>query len=174
MANNKSEFVTVACRLPSGHVLRFFRMISATEATPQGTREYQRAEEIADKRITLNGWNSGKAFTRNPRTGLITPGQISKGGGVGLTPGIKREDFEEWLRANADSPLVQNRVIFAHDDTAGMAAEYEQNGDRSGLEPWIPADVARDGTILQRDPRDKGMSLYGQIVQTDGDRMGPG
>jgi len=52
---------------------------------------------------------------------------------------VPREFWERWLAANARSPLVQNRIVFAHKDEASvrrMAAEFAEQ--KTGLEPLDP------------------------------------
>lgn len=76
----------------------------------------------AGKRVTVNGANTSNVI-----------------GGHGLTEGIDKEFFDEWLKANADHPAVKNKLIFAHDKARNAAAQArEQASNKTGVEPIDP------------------------------------
>jgi hypothetical protein len=96
--------VTVACKLPHGLHL-----------------------DIGDKRVTLNGGNSG--------TALIVDGE---GHGHGLTE-VDKEFFDAWRALNADHPALKAELIFAHDKRDSAVAQARSNRkNRTGFEGLDP------------------------------------
>lgn len=130
MADRDSTgLVTVACKMPRGIVLHIDEMIDGTEPVlGGGTRKIKQARQKGPT-YTLNG--PAHAIDKAP-TCLIV-------GGYALTPGIPREFWEEWMRQNKDSPMVQNRVIFAYESRDHVEGQAREQAEvRSGLEPIVP------------------------------------
>jgi hypothetical protein len=124
---------TVACALPMGAILDVYRIEEYSEPSPTGAAQRaKRAVPIEEKRIVLRGW-------AQPGTPAGTVSPTGTASGFGLTFGVDRETFDTWLRDNAQSPLVKNRIIFAagtEDRARDEARELE--AVRSGLEPIEP------------------------------------
>lgn len=63
-------------------------------------------------------------------------------GGHGITPGIPKDFWEEWLRRNKGSAAVRNGLIFADESagkTAGEAnAKKDQKTGFEGIDPQVP------------------------------------
>lgn len=60
-------------------------------------------------------------------------------GGHGITVGVPKEFWEEWVRRNKAQPMVQNGLIFAHDSASNVAGEASEKRDnRSGFEGINP------------------------------------
>lgn len=73
-------------------------------------------------------------------------------GGYGLTDGVPRAFFDEWLRRNAKHPAVLNQSIFMHTDLASAQdAAKERREVRSGLEAIDPIANAKKHS-LEVDP----------------------
>jgi hypothetical protein len=131
-----TDFVTVACRMPNGLVLRAFTMRPIQEPMPGGGyRDTMMAEEIPGSRITVNG-------VATPH-GVAPSWEMSSG--YALTHNVPKDVWNAWLRDAADSDAVVNRLIFAYEkpaDTAAAARENEQR--RSGLEPIDPSNPPKE------------------------------
>lgn len=118
--------VTVACKLPNGLILRTFDMVKTTEPAPGGTRDF----EIARPR-------EGQVFINGSRTPPGVQVDHAHVGGYALTTGVDAAFFELWMKQNAESDIVRNKLIFAHaTDTAAVAKENKSR--KSGLEPLDP------------------------------------
>jgi hypothetical protein len=62
-------------------------------------------------------------------------------GGYGLTEGVDRDRFTEWLKRNANHPAVVNRAIFMHTDAASARDVAKEGREiRTGLEAINPLD----------------------------------
>lgn len=136
MADNSAKAtaartVTVACNMPHGIVLRAFRPVVVSQAVlGGGTRDVTEHYETGQRfRI------SGNAIPAAREPGKVYP-EIANG--YALTPGVPAELWEEWLKANKETPLVVNRCVFAVErDPVGEAKR--QGEQKSGLEPIDPA-----------------------------------
>lgn len=127
------KFVTVACKLPNGFILHVDEMETYHEQVlGGGVRESKRANRSTKvPAVTLNGC----AF----KHGQIEPPAFIISGGYALTDGVPADLWNEWLKQNADSDLVRNKIIMAHakgDSAAAMAKEHKTV--LSGLEPITP------------------------------------
>jgi hypothetical protein len=129
-ASNKPESagekVTVYCSLPNGMRLRGFRMVKQREQVlGGGTREFEIAEPFGGEVLAL-----GSRF----RKGADATHRVVAG--YGVTPGVDKEFWEAWLKANEDRPYVRNGLIFAAKSRDYGDAEAEDRQDtRSGFEP---------------------------------------
>lgn len=118
--------VSVACKMPNGLQLRNFEMTSRQEPVMGGgTREVKFAAHTGES-VTVYG--PATPFGQAPRCLIV--------GGYAITPGIDADFFAKWLKDNAESDIVKNRVVFAHEkndvttDKAKAQAEV-----KSGMEP---------------------------------------
>lgn len=123
--------ITVACKLPSGLLLRLCRMEDSSEQSPMGIKTIKVARWYGDQ-VRING----VAARTNPAP---NDSAFAQTGGYALTPGVDREFFEEWLRQNADAEVVRNEIIFAHGSDADVRRHTRDNEKvRSGMEPIDP------------------------------------
>lgn len=125
-ASRSGETVTVACKLPSGLVLRGFRKTIDQELVlGGGLRDVTKYVEDGRREVIYgNARPKGGSF----RTRVVC--------GYALTQGISKTLWDEWLEANAEMPAVKNRLVFAFpnvDMAADAAREHRKT--RSGLEP---------------------------------------
>lgn len=125
----ESGTVTVACKMPNGVQLRVFRMVEQAELVMGGgTRMTQRAEPIGNP-VILKG--NAIPFGVTPEHKII--------GGYALTEDVDAQFFRKWLEQNADSALVQNKLVFAWEKVSTVEGQArEQALLRSGLEPEDP------------------------------------
>lgn len=122
--------VTVACKIPSGLVLRLFRSETYREQGRAGEMvEHQRSVEIEGTRVTLKGANS--VLGLDPKL----PSEYA----YGLTHGVPEDIWDQWLVANADSDVVRQRLVYAHAKPQYVADKAtEQAAIRTGFEPINP------------------------------------
>jgi len=122
--------VTVMLKHPHGIIMRLFRMEDVTEPVMGGgVKASKRAVQMGEQ-VKLNG------FAR--RLGAEAPDFLVVGG-YASTPNVDEEFFSEWLRQNADHPLVVNNLIFAQgSENSARDKAKEQKGLKSGLEPLVP------------------------------------
>lgn len=123
----------VACKLPSGLVLQLCKPSKYFEETRAGGRIERTRYDKMGPSIIVRG-------PAQPN------GQVPKGykrpeveGGYALTYNVDADFFEEWMRQNADTAIVQNKIIFAagtRDATLGEAQDMHET--RSGLEALEP------------------------------------
>lgn len=122
--------VTVACNLPHGITLRAFRPVKIQQPVMGGGLREVTEYQDTGSRFQVRG----NAVPAMPEKAFRFP-EIANG--YALTAGVPAELWEEWLKANKDSPMVANGCIFAVErDAAGQA---KREGERtSGLEPINP------------------------------------
>jgi hypothetical protein len=135
-----SANVTVACRIPNGIILRIYEMVTAIEPSPMGGREIKQARQIG-KDYRLKG-----ATTPTPNSMQFN--QLMHG--YGITQGIPKDVWDKWLEQNKDSAMVQNKLVFAYEDsnqTFARAAKQRKEGVRSGLEPLDPFNLPKGITM---------------------------
>jgi hypothetical protein len=133
-----TDTVTVACSLPTGHILQIYDIEESEQVLPNG-RTFK--ENIATVNLEHGQWHlNGAALDYGALAGGNVPDyRVIKGSapgtGYGLTMGVPRDFWEAWLKQNATSPLVKNRLIFAastEDAAVGEARDYKDL--RSGLQ----------------------------------------
>lgn len=138
--------VTVGCKMPNGLILQLWKFHEETEIGPGGqSRKAQVARPDGDP-VRLNGF-AAPVGGPQPKHLIL--------GGYGLTPGIDADFMERWMKENALSTLVKNKIVYvaATRDAAESKAE-EMASIRSGLEPLDPThSTAKDGRIVPNDPR---------------------
>jgi hypothetical protein len=148
-----SATVTVACKIPNGIIMRIYDMVEAIEPSPMGGRTIKQARQVGGD-IRIKG-----ATTPTPNT--MQYNQLMHG--YGITQNVPKDVWEKWFKDNADSAIVQNKLIFAFDDpnqTFARASKQRREGVRSGLEPLDPFNLP------------KGISMRNMNVDT-ADEMAP-
>jgi hypothetical protein len=132
-AAKATKTVTVACKMPSGLLLRIFKMVDqSVQVMGGGSRIEKQAEQIG-KAVKINGYAS--PFGKAPKHTVLEQTY----GGYGLTPGVDAEFFAKWMHDNAESDLVKNRIVFAASDSDRVEAEaddYKKEWD--GMHPITP------------------------------------
>jgi hypothetical protein len=96
--------VTVACKMETGLRLAVYKMVEEREPTPMGPRDVTVAR--FEKEAYVNG--VGKRFEAAPRCEVVA--------GFALTHGIEGALWDRWVADNINSPMVENHLIFAHED----------------------------------------------------------
>ncbi len=138
--------VTVACKFATGIVLQLCRKVDYVEETQAGGRINRvRYDKVGDA-ITVRG-------------PAAPNGQIPKGyrrpeveGGFALTHGVDADFFEEWMRQNADLPLVKGGFIFAHASRDHAIGQAQDKADLlTGYEPLVPDQDPRAPKPLRGD-----------------------
>lgn len=134
------KFVIVACKMPNGVVLNFNRYERMNETTAD-------IRKIVDRRtITLKGWAH--------KVGEPPPVLIE--GGYALTSGVPADLWDEWAKTHADSPLLEDRLIFAAPTSdRALKQAREQASVPKQFSPARPTDVP--GVVVATD--DKGKPL---------------
>jgi hypothetical protein len=91
---------------------------------------------IGGKTVLLNGANSATII-----------------GGYGLTEGVDKAGFEEWLVTYADAPFVRNELIFSQANIKEAAKQAESNAtEKTGLEGL---DANKPAPGIEPDPDQK-------------------
>ncbi len=87
--------------------------------------------DLNGKRVTLAGLNS---------TEII--------GGHGITHGVDKDFFDNWMVLNASHPAVKNEFIFAHEQAASVAAKA--NDHKKELTGFEGIDPNKPGKNIER------------------------
>lgn len=129
--SSSADFVTVACKLPTGFVLHLDAMEEYTEQVlGGGTRVSHRARRIGGT-YTINGC----AY----KHGMTEPQPFVLAGGYALTNNIPADFWNEWLSQNRDSDLVRNKIVMAHEKhESAFSMAKDHAAVWSGLEPITP------------------------------------
>lgn len=122
--------VVVASKLPHGLILRVFKMEAKSEPVMGGgSRDTKVALELP-QRATVNGVSHPQ--NRDSKAPISF--------GYALTPNVDKDLWDLWLSQNADSDMVKNGLIFAHDKSGSTESEArEKEKIRSNLERLDPA-----------------------------------
>jgi hypothetical protein len=148
-----SATVTIACKIPNGIVMRIYEMVDTIEPSPMGGRQIKQARQVG-KDYRIKG-----ATTPTPSS--MQYNQLMHG--YGITQNVPKDVWDKWVKDNADAPMVQNKLIFAYEDsnqTFNRASKQRKEGIRSGLEPLDPFNLP------------KGISMRNLSVET-ADEMPP-
>jgi hypothetical protein len=123
------DTVTVGCKLPNGLVLRLYRSEEVTvPVSGGGIAKEKRARQVGGD-VQLNGFAS--VFGEAPKALVI--------GGYAMTPNVDSAFFEEWLKQNKGSDLIENKLVFAHKTEASAKDQAKDQAKvHSGLEPLSP------------------------------------
>ncbi len=136
-APESPKTVNVACKLPNGLILHLDKLEEVTETVPGGSRTVKRAVPLPE-RVTING----TAIKRGEMPAFVIKG------GYAITQNVDGEFWDEWLKQNAESDLVKNKLIFAHGSAQHVAGQANELKDlKSGLQPLKPGERGTDGRI---------------------------
>lgn len=142
-ATRTSNLVTVACKVPNGLILRNHEMFDEAEPLFGGGYKTVRRSRPIGNPITIVG--PSRAPGSDPDAKRVV-------GGYGLTFNVPRDDFERWMKDNADLDIVKLKLIFAHENVERVQDQArDQKMLRSGLEPLNVNGKKADGTYI--DPR---------------------
>lgn len=133
VAAKANRTVTVACKFPPGLILQLQK--PTTIQVPLmggGFREVQEFHRVGDP-VYIRG--PAEAQGTVPK-GYIRP-QIESG--YAMTHGVDAAFFEEWLKQNAGTDLVRNKVVLAAPAGSEISAQARDNEARvTGFEPVNP------------------------------------
>lgn len=133
-APESAKTVTVACKLPSGLVLRLAQPVKVNEPVMGGgSREVTQYRPVGAAVTVL-----GTAHPQNaaPLCMIVA--------GYALTPDVDAKFWNEWLRQNVDHMVVKNNLIFAYEKDSDAKAAAKDNAERrSGLERLDPNKLPR-------------------------------
>jgi hypothetical protein len=151
-AETESGTVVVACNVANGLVLKLYKFEEKYEAVmglPDAKRLVKEAVLDEDQEVvTLFG--PAPEISKDPAHRCLVVRGINNSA-YALTPNVDAQWFAEWLRQNAQSPLVKNGNIFAYTTEASVKdAAKDRKEFRSGLEPLT---VELDASGQPRDPR---------------------
>lgn len=122
-------FVTVACKIPNGLLLRVFDQIEAYEPVLGGGTRKILESHPRPNMVLIRG--PGRAIGEDPKAPISN--------GFALTHHVDADYFAEWLKQNADLEAVKNGLVYAHEKpeaVSRMTAEREKIA--SGMEPIVP------------------------------------
>lgn len=117
--------VVVACKMPHGLSICMFRQVEETELVMGGgSRNIKRAERVGEYiKINGNATRQGEA----PKHQVVA--------GYGITEGVDRDTWENWLSFNSDFAAVRNGLIKALPSVAQISDYAKAHREvRSGLE----------------------------------------
>jgi len=139
------ETVCVACNLPNGMLLRVHKMVSVTEATPNGSHTIQQARPVGDA-VVIHG---ASVDVDAMRRGEVPEFRIAHG--YALTSGVPADFWDAWLEQHKDAPYVKSKSIFAmsSESRARDKVKSEMSGTLSGLEPIDPENPASKSPELR-------------------------
>lgn len=126
--------VIVACKLGVAYYdIQHSKIVDKFEQNMQGGRTVKEAERVGQV-VRLRG----TAYPRGtPPVGFPPAPEIVDG--AALNYGVDKDWFDAWLEQNKMNPIVQNRMIFAHETIDGVRGEAKELGAfLSGLEPVNP------------------------------------
>jgi hypothetical protein len=142
-----TDTVTIACNLPMGIVLQIYHVEEVESVLPNG-RVIK--ENVATLNLEHGQWHIRGVVNRNSLAAMgvgdVLPDdyRLIRGAkpdtGYALTYGIPTDFWEEWLRCNADNPIVRGKHIFAatsENRAVGQAREFKDF--RSGFQGLDPA-----------------------------------
>lgn len=128
--------VWIACKLPNGLQLRVFEMVTRTETTLNGTRDFRIAQQLGEP-VRLNG-------------NAVAMGDVLSHkvvGGYGLTQ-IDEDFWNAWLEANQNADVIKNLLVSGHrtkEEASDWAREHAST--RSGLEELVRDKDPRIATL---------------------------
>lgn len=135
--------VTVACKIPNGLILQNHVLDDGFEPVfGGGSRPIKVARPVGNP-IKLIG--PARPFGADPEMKRVV-------GGYGLTHNVPKNDWDKWLKDNAELDMVKNGLIFAHDSPDNTAAQArDMRTTRSGLEALNTE--SKDASGKYTDPR---------------------
>ena len=120
----------VACKWPNGMILRLFDMVTVKQPVLGGGWA-----DVLEARVRPG---SKTVYIRGPNVPFGTaPRNVE--GGYALTFNVDAEFFTEWLKQNAQSDYVMNRIIFAANKEVDAVTEARKMETvKTGIEPIDP------------------------------------
>lgn len=131
--------VTVALKMPAGLILSTFIMREINEATPVGFRQVQKAFPSGRQQVRLNGYATPVGMS--PKCEVIN--------GFAITKGVPADIWEQWLKDNIDSIMVERGIIYGDPDMDNVKRHcLEHDKLENGLQPINPkGDIRMPGKI---------------------------
>lgn len=143
--SKSASTVVFACKHPPGLILKIYKSDKYTiPVMGGGMMESSRSAAVGDP-VRIHG--PAVPFGRTPACEII--------GGYALTPDVPANFAREWMKQNAESDLVKNKIVSCH-PTIERAKSWskEMKGIKSGLQPLDPTFRKRpDGTEVPNDNR---------------------
>ena len=130
-----AETVTVACKLPHGIIMHLDEMVDVIEQRPSGSVVVKMANRLPQE-YKLNG--AAHYQNKLPEHTIV--------GNYGLTFGIPKDFWDEWLKQNEKAEYVKNGLIFAATSERNATAEAKEKKDIvTGFERLDPAVIKKMG-----------------------------
>lgn len=132
--------VAVALKLPNGLRLRLSRMVERNEPVMGGGFRTVKLAERVGEAVVIAG--NAHLINKAPTSQMF--------GGYAMTYGVDADFMAEWMKQNADHPVVKNHLIIVHakaDMAEGKAKEQVEI--RSGMEPIDPGNLPKDLKRIQ-------------------------
>lgn len=139
------DVVAVACKMPTGLILRGYDPHQEVEVIPNGTRD-----------VTVYRENGEQVVLGGTTARFGSPQPILTTGGYRITPNVPKKLWDNWYEANKSSDLVKNHIVYAHED-ADQAAEFARKHDYvlTGLEGIDPDNPGKRVRGIERNDRAK-------------------
>jgi hypothetical protein len=132
------DVVSVACKHPSGFVLRNFAPIRETEQVLGGGVRDVTVYRDTGEQFVIGGTAQRPGDPRPP---------ILAEGGYRITRNVPKTLWDAWYEANKASDIVRNRIMFAsekHEDVKAFSREHETvMTGLEGIDPTNPGKHVR-------------------------------
>lgn len=143
--DNGTDYVTVACKMPNGLVLQLEQKVEIREPLPSGgvreVTQWRRTPDVIEVKGNAVNFES-------LRRGMQMP---AIEGGFGLTHGVPKAFWDQWLEAHKDDDIVRRGLIFAVKTEQEARKEAATRSDiKSGLEPINPDDPGKFASDTRR------------------------
>ncbi len=151
---------TVACKLPNGIMLQLHREEMVRVPVLGGGIVMEKQSRPSGDPIKVFG--NRAPFGEQPRAPVVAS--------YALTHNVPADHWEQWLRENADSSLVRERIIFAYptaDEAIGVAKENK--AVLSGLEPLNMGRIKKGDKSIPKDPRLQALARITTATTKDAD-----
>jgi hypothetical protein len=126
-----TDTVTVACKHPLGVILQLYDWVDVDIGGIAGAKTVKQAKKRNDPQSSVRLKGFAVPFGLIPAYPII--------GGYGITQGVSRKFWEEWLHQNNGSDLIENGIIFACDSLHETQQEAKSRESiRCGFEPIDP------------------------------------
>jgi hypothetical protein len=153
--------VTVACNISNGITLKLYKFEDEYEnvmGLPDAKRLVKKAV-LDEDRAVVTLFGPSPEISKDPLRRCIVVRGINNSA-YALTPNVDAQWFAEWLRQNAQSPLVKNGCVFAYATEASVKdAAKDRKEFRSGLEPLNVAVDTKGQPLDPRIPRKSGAAV---------------
>lgn len=123
-----NETVSVASKLSFPLKLQLFRKVKRTIQAHGGTS----VEEIFEPILSTKSKPSSFVIRGNAYNKYMGDNGKQIIGGYAITPGIPKDFWDEWYAQQESHDAIQNQMIFAHKETASVAAQAKENEKLSG------------------------------------------